>query len=312
LETHNFTIMKTLSIFSLAIIFSLFSMQVSAQSARLKVANRAFESYGYAEAVRGYEEFLRTDRKGDQAEKKEALEKLAYCYRRLQDSRNAERVYSELVQGFSDIDSRNVMYYAQALASNGKVRESQKMYSKYAELQTADLRGRKFAVAYMDMNRFYKDSASYRVDYLSINSRQADFSPMYYKGGLVFVSGRDESGIVKRVFSWNNTPFLDLYFAPDTNAFKGVRDSYNRGGGAQLGAASKVENSLSEATAADDAEDSQMPMTKSQKFSKTLNTKYHEGPASFFKDYTKVVFTRNNYNTGKSRKSAKKAKIGVT
>jgi outer membrane protein OmpA-like peptidoglycan-associated protein len=294
--------MKTLSILSFAFILSLFSVRASAQSARLKVANRAFESYSYSEAVRGYEEFLRTDRKGDQAEKKEALEKLAYAYRRLQDSRNAERVYSELVQGFPDIDSRNVMYYAQALASNGKVRESQKMYSKYAELQTADLRGRKFAVAYMDMNRFYKDSASYRVDYLSINSRQADFSPMYYKGGLVFVSGRDESGVIKRVFSWNNTPFLDLYFAADTNAFKGVRDAYNRGGGAQLGAASKVENSLSEATA--DTDDSQIPMTKSQKFSKTLNTKYHEGPASFFKDYSKVVFTRNNYNSGKTRKSA--------
>lgn len=281
---------------------TLITLNLFAQSARLRSANRAFDDYSYADAVRGYEDFLRTDKKTDPVERKEALEKLAYSYRRLQDTRNAERVYGELVENFTDADSRNYLYYAQALASNGKYRESQRMYSKYAESQSADLRGRKFTVTYMDMNRFYKDSAMYRVEYLPVNSRQADFSPMYYKGGLVFVSARAETGVIKRVFNWNQTPFLDLYFAPDTSALKGIKEVY-RNPTASLGGATSREgnSSILPTTAAE--EELPLPTTKAEKFSRTLNTKYHEGPATFFKDFSKVIFTRNNYNSGKARKS---------
>ncbi len=296
--------MRTVVKIALGFALTLITLNLFAQSARLRSANRAFDDYSYADAVRGYEDFLRTDKKTDPVERKEALEKLAYSYRRLQDTRNAERVYGELVENFTDADSRNYLYYAQALASNGKYRESQRMYSKYAESQSEDLRGRKFTVTYMDMNRFYKDSAMYRVEYLPVNSRQADFSPMYFKGGLVFVSARAESGVIKRVFNWNQTPFLDLYFAPDTAALKGIKDVYRSSSASLSGASSREGNSstLSEATA-DASEDLPMPTTKAEKFSRTLNTKYHEGPASFFKDFSKVVFTRNNYNAGKARKS---------
>ncbi|MFN4146171.1 MAG: OmpA family protein [Runella sp.] len=289
----------------LGLALTLTTISLMAQSARLRSANRAFDDYSYVEAVRGYEDFLRTDRKSDPTERKEALEKLAYCYRRLQDSKNAERIYAELIENFADTDSRNYLYYAQALANNGKYRESQRLYSRYAEMQSSDLRGRKFTVTYMDMNRFYKDSAMYRVEYLPINSRQADFSPMYYKGGLVFVSARDESGVIKRVFNWNQSPFLDLYLAADTSQLKGVRISA-RSNAASLGGANSREGgnvgTLSEAASATD--ETPLPMTKAEKFSRTLNTKYHEGPATFFKDYNKVIFTRNNYNSGRARKSS--------
>ncbi|WP_298360314.1 OmpA family protein [Runella sp.] len=294
--------MRTVVKIALGFALTLITLNLFAQSARLRSANRAFDDYSYADAVRGYEDFLRTDKKTDPVERKEALEKLAYSYRRLQDTRNAERVYGELVENFTDADSRNFLYYAQALASNGKYRESQRMYSKYAESQSADLRGRKFTVTYMDMNRFYKDSTMYRVEYLPVNSRQADFSPMYYKGGLVFVSARAESGVIKRVFNWNQTPFLDLYFAPDTSALKGIKEVY-RNPTASLGGATSREGNSSILPSTAPEEDLPLPTTKAEKFSRTLNTKYHEGPATFFKDFSKVIFTRNNYNSGKSRKS---------
>jgi outer membrane protein assembly factor BamD (BamD/ComL family) len=136
----------------LSLLLIVLALNVFAQNAKLRSANRAFDDYSYADAVRGYEEYLRGDKKNDPVERKEALEKLAYSYRRLQDTRNAERVYGDLVGNYPDTDSRNYLYYAQALASNSKYRESQKMYSKYAESQSADLRGRKFTVTYMDMN----------------------------------------------------------------------------------------------------------------------------------------------------------------
>jgi outer membrane protein OmpA-like peptidoglycan-associated protein len=44
-------------------------------------------------------------------------------------------------------------------------------------------------------------------------------------------------------------------------------------------------------------------LTKIEEFSRVLNTKYHEGPMTFFKGEQKVVLTRNNYNKGKARES---------
>jgi outer membrane protein OmpA-like peptidoglycan-associated protein len=115
----------------------------------------------------------------------------------------------------------------------------------------------------------------------------------------VFVSARDESGPVKRVFSWNQTPFLDLYFHPDTNQLRvpnpepvrAVKSSVLGGGGDAK-------------TDAPEGDAETAPLTKAEIFSRTLNTKYHEGPMTFTKDQSFIVFTRNNSSKGKSGKSS--------
>jgi outer membrane protein OmpA-like peptidoglycan-associated protein len=287
----------------LILVFALLFMTITdgvAQSARLKAANRQFENYAYLNAIRLYEEFLRLEKKIESPERKEALTKLAYSYRRMQDTRNAERVYEVLVKDYNELESETYLYYAQAMAGNGKYRDSQKMYSKYGEMQTADLRGKRFTVSYMDMSRFYQDSSSYKVEYLSINSRQADFSPMYYKNGLVFISARNESGAIKRVYGWNQTPFLDLYFVPDTAELHSPTSADLRvlNQSAGLGGANAGKENNDKVVTED------QPLTPAEVFSRTLNTKYHEGPAVFFKGEQKMIFTRNNYNKGKFRESA--------
>ncbi len=263
-----------------------------AQTAKLKSANKSFENMSYIEAIRNYEEYLRAA-KTEGIERKEALAKLAFSYRKVQDSQNAERVYSELVQKYpNELDSEIYLYYAQALASNGKYKDSQKMYSKYGQEQTTDMRGRKFTVAYMDHGRFFQDSSTYRIEYLHIlNSRQADFSPMFYKNGLVFVSSRDESGLIKRVFMQNQTPFLDLFMFPDTSILRKDNLQINKQVGGLAGDHSNEKNESNESK----------ELSKIEQFSKTLNSKYHEGPVSFFKDYKKIIFTRNNYSKGRTR-----------
>ena len=46
-----------------------------------------------------------------------------------------------------------------------------------------------------------------------------------------------------------------------------------------------------------------VPVSESDQFSQTLNSKYHEGPATFSSDGSRVIFTRNNYNNGQSATS---------
>jgi len=270
------------------------SLTSQAQSIRLRTANKQFESLSYVNAVRAYEDFLRSEKR-DPAEVQEALTKLAYSYRALQDTKNAERIYHDLIEQFPETDFKNYLYYAQALAANGRYRESQKMYGKYGEKQTADLRGRKFMVSYMDINKFYRDSSSYQVDFMPFNSGQPDFSPMFYKNGLVFVSARDEAGAVKRVFNWNQTPFLDLYYYPDTTGLNRIADPT-----AQV---ASLGGSGTTADATEVVPTQTQPLSRTEVFSRTLNTKYHEGPMTFFKDQSKIIFTRNNTSRGKNGKS---------
>ncbi len=294
--------MKKYKICLLVLCF-LLTQQVFAQSGRLKAANRSFENMSYIEAIRNYEDYLRTAKTGT-PETREALTKLGYSYRKVQDYRNTERVYAELIDRFGkDLESEIYLYFAQALASNGKHKESQKMYSRYGQEQTTDMRGRRFTVAYMDNSHFYQDSATYKVDYLyALNSRQSDFSPMYYKNGLVFVSSRDEGGVIKRVFMQNQTPFLDLFMFPDTAELrKDNQVAMKQVVGGVGGAATFSTSEKLEALA---AEDKDKTLSKIEQFSKTLNSKYHEGPVTFFKDYKKLVFTRNNYSKGRSRTSS--------
>lgn len=115
----------------------------------------------------------------------------------------------------------------------------------------------------------WKGAASVEIKNLSINSKYSDFAPMFHKDtDVVFASARDTSFLTTRRYRWNNQPFLDLYVA------KG-----NSGGTGFMGP---------------------------KKFSKTINTKYHEASIAFSPDQKTVYYTRNNYG-----KKLKRGKNGI-
>ena len=266
----------------------------SFSQASLKAGNRDFEKLSWVEALKHYEDFAEGAKAGHE-DLPEGLSKLAFCYKKLQDFTNAERVYRKLFKNHESVlDSKEYRHFAQVLASNSKYRESQKYYSAYGERQTSDLRAKNFTVAYMDRTNFYRDSSLYKIKYLeALNSRQADFSPMYYGKGLVFVSARDEDSFIKRVFMNNQTPFLDLFEYPDTTSL-----SVNWGGKSTAKVSGAKRGELA---ALDDLE----------VFSKKINSKYHEGPVTFFSDQKQVIFTRNNYlgSADKSEEGINKLKL---
>ncbi|MGR3809190.1 carboxypeptidase regulatory-like domain-containing protein [Jiulongibacter sp. NS-SX5] len=255
--------------------------------AQLKAGNKALEKLSYVEALNHYENFLEKAKPDDQ-DIPEALSNLAFCYKHLQDFKNSERVYRRLFEKYENIlDSKEFLRYAQVLASNSKYRESQLYYSKYGERQTSDVRAKNFTVAYMDKSPFYRDSSLYKIEYVNaLNTVQADFSPMYHGKGLVFVSARNDDGIIKRVFMNNQTPFLDLFEYPDTTSLVV---------GASGGSAAKVQG----APRTNQVE----RLEEMEMFSKRLNSKYHEGPLVFFNNQNQIVFTRNNHANGRTRKS---------
>ncbi|RDY59819.1 OmpA family protein [Flagellimonas nanhaiensis] len=115
----------------------------------------------------------------------------------------------------------------------------------------------------------WKGPALVEIKNMAINSKYSDFSPMFHKdSSIVFASAHDSAFITTRRYRWTNQPFLDLY----------VADAKNEG------------------------ED----LTNPKKFSKTINTKYHEASVAFSPDEKTIYFTRNNYG-----KRLKRGKNGI-
>jgi len=306
---------------SFAIIW-LWSGLLMAQSLT-KQADGQFNQLAYAKAADLYEQALRRPGSLTDAERQTAKVRLGYSYRQMRDMPNAERVYRDLI-GTSNLPEQYTpvyLYYAQALASNGKYRESQEVYEKYSKLQAADKRGPSFSRLYRDVSSLTKNAGSYKVEFLKMNTKKPEFSPMRYKNGLVFVSAGHGGNGIKRVFNWNSTPFLDLYYVPEPENLRG--SSTSKLGGSkpkrQRFSAMPVLRPLgSDAFTAPTANDSKtvgvfrnltngyedQPVSESDRFSRSLNTKYHEGPATFSHDGSRVIFTRNNYNDGQYRQSS--------
>ncbi|MPR32819.1 carboxypeptidase regulatory-like domain-containing protein [Salmonirosea aquatica] len=311
--------------FTIQLILLLLVYRGWAQST-MELADREYNSLAYLKAVTLYEEALKNPSL-NKGEILSAQAKLAYSYRQLKDMPNSERVFRQLISDFEqDLPAEYVncyLYFAQVLASNGKYGEAQETYEKYNTLNAEDRRGSKFSKLYSNVALLTKNAGSYKVEHLNMNSSAADFSPTYYKDGLVFVSGRDEALAIKRVFNWDETSFLDLYYLPNLKKIKGQATASLGGSidpvprikrrwksvlGMDAYTALTPNDSRTVGFFAGVAYNTNLgyeerPLTESQRFSKTLNTKYHEGSATFTADGNRIIFTRNNYNNNKYKTS---------
>ena len=107
-------------------------------------------------------------------------------------------------------------------------------------------------------NNTWKGAYTVKIKNLGINSPYSDFSPMFHNGSdIVYSSAKDSSILTTRKYRWTNQPFLDLYVSKRKNE----------------------EGDLS----------------SPKKFSKNINTKYHEASLAFSPDQKTIYFTRNNY-----------------
>ncbi|HEX5001158.1 MAG TPA: carboxypeptidase regulatory-like domain-containing protein [Bacteroidia bacterium] len=169
-------------------------------------ADRLYAEYAYSKAIPEYEKVL--EKHPDNVN---VMRKLADCYRLVNDNKKAEEAYARLVQR-PDALPIEKLYYAQALMYNGKYSEAQQAYDNYELIDSTDERALSALSAIEKMEDFYRDSARAKVQNLSINTDKADFSPVMFNGGIVFVSSR-ETGVKDKTHSWTGNPFLTLYYA---------------------------------------------------------------------------------------------------
>ncbi len=284
-------------------------------------ASTQFETLGYAKAIELYEAALKKSKGASEDEIVKAKLNLGLSYKLVKDYINAERVYREVLSVNPILKGENIkanLHFAQVLTSNGKFSEANQYWQKFNESQEQDKRGGEFIKLNSNRESLERNASSYKMEYIGINSSSADFSPIYYKKGLVFVSGRSANAGIRRVFSWDASSFLDLFYLDDLKSIGNETSGASAiGSSSQAQTQKKVLSSNKLGTdyytpptpndtktigrkgneyisGSKESDYEEIPTILTERFSKNLSSKYHEGPCAFFHDGSKIIFTRNN------------------
>lgn len=191
--------------------------------------------------------------------------RLADCSMRLGDTQEAERWYAVVVK-FLNREPADLYNYAEALKSNGRYEEAEQWMDRYLAMINPD--GpvtRSNLTGYA--RKFNLDRERFSVRPVSCNSPYSDLATAWLGGDqVVFSSSRHETRTIERRAAWNDQPFLDLYRATMTPSGDLVDPMLLEG---------------------------------------SVNTRWHEGPATASANGDVLWFTRNNYYKGRLHRSQK-------
>lgn len=185
------------------------------------------------------------------------LRRLALTYRKLGDAAKAEHAYTRLM-ATGQQSKEDILQYADQLRANGKYSAALEWYGNYAALVPDDPRPKAYLNDPAMFGRLKADSSSATIRTVPINSPQADMGMSVLDELLLFSSSRGEGAGGRRVYPWDDQPYLNLYSA----LLKG--------------------------------ETAEEPMV----MRRDVNSRYHEGTVSYDPKRKRMWFTRNNYHYG--------------
>ncbi len=259
-DIFNMHFMKKIAILLLCFVFSLQSS--AEESPKLKRAEHLFAHFAYKEAIDLYQELY-----AQQIDLPKVTERLANSYRFLNDTHNAEIWYERFI-AFGKYSANDIFYYSLALRSNGKTQLADDWMLVFKKINASDSRALAFDYKESKLREIESKRSNFTIHNLAFNTAGIEFSPAFVQDKqLAFVAADPNQLVIKREFSWNQTPFLDVYLV-------------------------------------DKASDTTFGIP--YRIPGKINSKFHDGPATFSKNGDVVFFTRNNY-----LKNKKLSKDGV-
>ena len=155
----------------------------------------------------------------------------------------------------------NIFKFAHSLKGTGKYARAKRLmrlYNKKLKEGKVVYDPSKRARKEAVLDQIRSQEGLFEIKNLAINTRYSEFSPMFHEENkMVYASAKDSSFFTTRRYKWNNQPYLDLYVAKINEESQEVKNAI--------------------------------------KFSKKINTKYHEAAVTFSPDNKTMYFTRNNY-----------------
>ncbi|WP_066758681.1 OmpA family protein [Crocinitomix algicola] len=213
-----------------------------------KAVKKAFLDYNYPRAIEIYQYY--------EANTIEQKRQKALSYWYVNQPEKADSIYQNILKT-KEFTKEDVINYSLILGELERYDESERWMKKYHELDKNDLRGQLYRTRPKAHTYLSRRNDNFRVKNLSINSKDQDFAPTFYKNKVVFTSTRQKVSPVARTYNKNKLNFLDVYIADRDSTFE---------------------------------------LSNPHSFSTTVNKKFHEGPVCFSPKGDKMYLTRNNYN----------------
>ena len=193
--------MQRLQYFIFLLLLS-FSVSLKAQYGTQKRADALFNKFAYVKAISAYKKMVKNEYNVSHAKRR-----LADSYTFLRDPKNAVIYYEEVVAE-EGVPIEYYFKYAKALAAVERYDEAVKWLNTYKEnggtvSDNEDLSDGSGSI--------FNVNPKYTIDAVSFNSEYSDFGAYEFDNILYFASTRNKGVSIKRKYSWNQQPFLDIY-----------------------------------------------------------------------------------------------------
>ncbi|MDO5980695.1 OmpA family protein [Flavivirga spongiicola] len=225
------------------------SFSVFSQQGKQKRADTLFNKFSFVKAAKVYRELIQNNYNKDYATRQ-----LADCYAYLRDPRNASRYYKSVVKQ-KNAPVEYYYKYAQSLRGMKKYDDSQVWLKRYKD-SGGVVNANDFSKDINFITSVFGAKQQYFLDRVRFNSKYSDFGAFEHDGKVYFASARDEGVSIKRLYGWNEQPFLDVY----------VTD---------VGSKRNVDHT--------------------GKVKGDVNSIYHDGPITITKDGRTMYFSSNNF-----------------
>lgn len=200
-----------------------------------------------------------------EGESKELLQMLADSYYFNSQMQSAEPWFKKLMDTYaSSVVSEYFFKYSQVLKAVNKYDESTIWFQKFKEANPNDQRAISFDNQSKELDKLLKKPVRFKVETTPFNTKYSDFGTALYKNEVVFTSVKKDADVV--LYERTNQPFLDLFKA--------------------------------------EVNDAGVVQSEIVQFSNNLNTKFHDGTATFSSDGNTMYFTRNNATNKKILKNS--------
>lgn len=236
--------------FRFIIIFISVSLFAGCKAFNLRVADNYYNELAYAKAISKYEKVLRKEFHH------QAASRLAESYRNTGNSMKAE-IWYRRIDNSPMVTLDNRFNFAVVLMENGKYTEAAEKFTTYLQYDPTAKKARMLLGVCDSIHLFFEDTTLYQISIPDFNGEfESNFSPVFFRDGIVFVSDRIAPGKRRMISPWSGKPYLDLFFTKVSDG-KWIVPQLLKG---------------------------------------DINGVYDEGPAAFSADFNNIYFTRLDYS----------------
>lgn len=187
-------------------LFFYFFLNANAQSLSVRQADKKYNNYAYADAIKLYENAIK-----EGSTEENVFQKLGNSYYFTGDLKQALKCYQELFAINRNQEAEYLYRYSQCLKSAGNYTKSDEILDIFSEKAPLDKRGILFKKNRNYLDDIKANSGRYEIADAGINSKDSDYGSALIDNKLVFTSARDTGGIIKKNFKWTNKSISALY-----------------------------------------------------------------------------------------------------